>query len=833
MMTDLKENNSTPASVAVVASSSNRKKKQTKETLLKETSIHCSKGCTEWKAGNTEMALQEFIQALYIMESTLLSSTLHSLMAKTYFWIGFILQKSGSIDYEKCLEAFTMSFRIQIIMQQQQLLLHSNNNKKDDNNTTTSAAAAAIEEAKRSVRWAYQKLLVPKDHDAHHLFVEALQRSVEYEQQGDILLLHHSNKNDDTPVRSALEKYQQAVAALYDQQHHNHHQVHPQLFAKIAAAKCHLASAGATGGNNDPKEEALLYYRKAVFGFWNSKIYPHHGHPRLNEMWEQIILLLPKQCDDDDDQEESSSLKKEDYIQAATDSMKHQQKAQEQVGHWTSHYHLLQAIHSELKFCTSPNHPIVIDLIQKIDIHILKMEAKFQVRIGREWIVAEALIFDGNKGDDDDAARRRRRRLCQLERFYDRATKCLQILEKISDDQEEEKVQDQQQQQQQEETMQTSSTTTWKTEQEENWLLERQIHLLELVYYIMSYNKNNNNNSVPKKPDVKTQRINELTEELAMLSVTLMQVREKLSSDDYYYGNNAHRQQLVSNMASLHQKIAFREASLEMLQNNNTDVVSKSSNKNHENESNDDVARTDNDDAKHLLQSCLDEARIDCRINQQETKLLVEPIRMETKHESMPVAIAAAPAVAPVEELSLEDYEWKSSGSTTVSGSVLSEAEEIVRKSNECIAKLKLQIEEGGDLTSKAMVRREEIIMDSHEDAKSQNMTNNNAHQNSTNAEGYCEDVSKSENRSTAGGNSPDRNRVSEVVVGVSAESGLKNNGGDVNNSMSDAIESTNNTFKSRTAIYTVGLDTNRRNNGGFHDERMFNDKESFDVTDP
>jgi tetratricopeptide (TPR) repeat protein len=603
------------------------RRRRTREDLLKEASSHCSKGCSEWKSGNSETALQEFTSALRIMENVL--GTFHLLTAKTYFWIGFILQKSGSSEYQKCLEAFSQTLRIRLQL------------SGSDHKTT--------KEARQSARWAFQKIF-PDSKDDANLFVDALERSQEYEHQGDDLLKSHD-------ISAALDRYHRAIA-LYERVHPP-----PQILGKCASCYSSL---------QNPRQ-ALYWYRKTLFGFWTSSIYQHQ-HPGIEATWNQMTHLLPPE----------STF---EYVKMVEESMKHQFEQQQDTG-LASQYHLLQAANLELQFAEQPN-PVVRDLIDKIDVHVIRNDLKQQVQVAANGVLAEALVFD-RKNQTTTSERLRR-----LETFQDRATICLRVLENASAD---------------DRCMQPPSQplTSWISSPEV-WLT-RQIHAVELSLAYISHRNRLMNEDVDGRLSYEN-RIETLTQELASLSVKLMGVQKSLH-EGASAESDARRQSSLSRMAELHQDIAFREARLELIQKH----MSLSKREPHQQcGKQDEVNNFSICDVK-CLRECLAQAQADLNMEKKmkpnmsgDTNTAIhDHIRIWGTSEEMESTLDTL--VSPVKQISLRVGLWDDDTISVVSkreavtkspitsdtnstDSQPSNNKELLRKSKECIRKLQARLE--------------------------------------------------------------------------------------------------------------------------------------------
>lgn len=558
------------------------RKKKSKEDLLREASSHCAKGCSEWKSGMPGKALLEFKSALRIMEQTI--GTFHPLTAKTYFWIGFILQKSSSSlspedDNKECLEAFQMAFRIRL-----QLLGVSDKSTK---------------EALQSVRWAFQKVNSDSNSkDDFHLLINAMLRSGEIEQEGDDLL---KTSND---LSGALKKYQQAVE-LCD----GLVQSPPQLYVKLAS--CH----------DGQQEMALYWYRKALFGYWSSVIHRPQKHPGIKETWKNIknVMIFP------------SSTESQDYIKMVEDSMYHQRASQQLSNCLTSQHHIVEAITLELQFVDA-SHPVVVDLEAQLDIQLIWDEVNLQIGVAEQGILAEAMNFARTDRANTNE------RLNQLERYQQRATACLEALQCITTD-----------------TLQSSKPYLEESQSEEEWLT-RQVYALEICLAYLSHCRGGEVTATDRRAsDEAHTRIDSLTQDLASLSVSLMNVREELAD----YANEKwekRRQSLVSQMAELHQKIAFREASLEMIQ---IEIAKECPQK--------------LDDCIQCLTPCLSDAREDLRCQRNRV-----------------------PAIVSIEALHVErmesDERCADSSDSSRGSTPSQQTKEVLQKSSEIITNLERQI---------------------------------------------------------------------------------------------------------------------------------------------
>ncbi|CAJ1970497.1 unnamed protein product [Cylindrotheca closterium] len=345
-----------------------------KESLLKEASSFCSKGCSEWKSKRSESAKSAFTSALLILEPVL--GTYHLLTAKTYFWIGFILQKSTGEkkynDYQRCLEAFSMALRIRLRM--------CGSNHK------------STEEARQAVRWAFRKLVESSNDERQESiqdFLMSIEKSLRYEARGD-------KKVTAKDYQSALVAFEKAfqTATQWEQ----YARPTPQLMFKLG--DCYLSL--------DETQNAIFWFRRALLDIYLNSFHHHQQHPVVHTVYEKLKKLVPTEAI-------------EDYIQMVESSMHHIKSSQEMTG-WSSQEELLEAIRLELLYADSSKDPFVKYLVNQINHRDLRTELSSQVQLADDGILQLALSF--NRKDTNAT-----KTLEQLDAFQKRATSCLQIAE--------------------------------------------------------------------------------------------------------------------------------------------------------------------------------------------------------------------------------------------------------------------------------------------------------------------------------------------------------------------------------------------------------------------
>jgi len=315
--------------------------------------------------------MEAFTSALSILETIL--GTFHLLTAKTYFWIGFILQKSSSGEktekhYQRCLEAFSMALRIRLRM--------------------CGSKHKSTEEARQAVRWAFRKIVESNGRqESIQDFLKSIEKSLRYEVHGDKKIIAKD-------YQAALIGFEKAfqTATQWEQ----YAKPTPQLIFKLGTC---YSSLGET-------ENAIFWFRRALLGIYLDSFH-QDKHSVAQTVYEQLKKLVP-----------TESI--EEYIQMAESSMQHIKSSQETTG-WPSQEELLEAIQLELLHADSMD-PFVKHLVNQINLTAIRNELSSQLQLADDGILQLALSFDRK----DLAATKK---LEQLDAFQKRATACLQIAE--------------------------------------------------------------------------------------------------------------------------------------------------------------------------------------------------------------------------------------------------------------------------------------------------------------------------------------------------------------------------------------------------------------------
>ncbi|KAL3939028.1 MAG: hypothetical protein SGBAC_006175 [Bacillariaceae sp.] len=315
--------------------------------------------------------MEAFTSALLILETVL--GTFHLLTAKTYFWIGFILQKSSSSsektqkDYRRCLDAFSMALRIRLRM--------------------CGASHKSTEEARQAVRWAFRKMIeTNQSEDSIEDFFISIEKCLRYEARGD-------KKFTAKDYQAALLAFEKAslTASPWEQ----YTRPTPQLMFKMGDCYASL----------DEIQNATYWFRRALLDIHLWDPVHHHKHPVAQTAWEQLKKSVP-----------AESL--ENYIEMTKASMQHIKFSQEKTG-WASQEDLLKAIQLELVYADSKD-PFVKYLVDQINLRAIRNELSSQVTLADDGILQLALSFDRKDTNTSE-------KLDQLDEFQKRAAACLQI----------------------------------------------------------------------------------------------------------------------------------------------------------------------------------------------------------------------------------------------------------------------------------------------------------------------------------------------------------------------------------------------------------------------